>query len=154
MANQPTAAKRDSLRQQGTLHSHPDGVTDPLFRQSDFFDPEDLLQVKYEMVRRVQVDKQSVSDTATAFGVSRPTFYQAQSDFVESGLFGLIPQKRGPRQAHKLTAEVLDFLRQAQSAQPHPGTRELAAAVQQHFGITVHPRSIQRALARKEKKRR
>jgi transposase len=154
MPSKPAAAKRDSLRQQGTLHPHPESVADPLFQHSEFFDPEDLLQVKYEMVRRVQVDKQSVSDTAAAFGVSRPTLYQAQSDFVESGLFGLIPKKRGPRRAHKLTGEVLDFLRQAHSAEPHSGTRELAAAVQQRFGLTVHPRSIQRALARKEKKRR
>lgn len=154
MPDKPAAARRDCLRQQGTLHPHPDSVTEPLFQQSEFFDPEDLLQVKYEMLRRVQVDKQSVSHTTTAFGVSRPTFYRAQSDFAESGLFGLIPQKRGPRQAHKLTGEVLDFLRQAQSAEPHPGARELAAAVQQRFGIRLHPRSIQRALAPKEKKRR
>jgi hypothetical protein len=29
-------------------------VTDPLFRDSAFFDPDDLVQVKYEMLRSVQ----------------------------------------------------------------------------------------------------
>jgi hypothetical protein len=67
--------KRDALRRNGTLNPHPDVVTDSLFRTGDFFDPDDLVQVKYEMLRRVRLDKQSVSQSASAFGFSRPTFY-------------------------------------------------------------------------------
>jgi hypothetical protein len=42
------------LRQSHTLHPRPDQVRDPLFTSgSPFFDPRDLVQVKYELLRRV-----------------------------------------------------------------------------------------------------
>jgi len=146
-------AKRESLRREGALNPHPQAVTDPLFQDSDFFDRDDLIQVKYEMLRRVQVDKQPVSQAASAFGLSRPTFYQAQTGFAENGLAGLLPQKRGPRHPHKLTAEVLDFIAQARAEDPVPRFDSVAKAVRERFGVTVHPRSIERALARQGKKR-
>src|SRR5690349_15686821 len=44
------------LAQCGTLHPHPQRVQDALFRGSTFFDPRDLIQVRYEMVRRFRVN--------------------------------------------------------------------------------------------------
>ena len=41
--------KHQILRQTDTLNPRADRVTDELFSGSDFFDPNDLLQVKYEM---------------------------------------------------------------------------------------------------------
>ena len=52
---QPLDSKGESLRQQGVLNPHPEKVADPLFHDSEFFDPRDLVQVKYEMLRRVRV---------------------------------------------------------------------------------------------------
>jgi predicted Zn-dependent protease len=46
-------AKIAALREEGTLHSAPEKVRDPKFQDSDFFDPRDAVQVKYEMLRRV-----------------------------------------------------------------------------------------------------
>ena len=152
--DRPKQPKREALKRYGTLNPHPDGVTDPLFHTGDFFDPDDLVQVKYEMLRRVRVDKQSVSQSASAFGFSRPTYYQAEDDFQRKGLAGLLPDKRGPRQSHKLTSDVLDFAAQLRSSDPSIRPAELAAAVQKRFAITAHPRSIERALGRQEKKRR
>ena len=88
--------KHDSLRQQGILNRRPQTVTDELFGQREFFDAHDLVQVKYEMLRRVQKEGRPVSTTAAAFGFSRPSYYQAQSAFEQAGLAGLIPLKRGP----------------------------------------------------------
>ena len=70
-----------------------------LFQGSDFFDPDDMVQVKYEMLRQVHVDNQPVSQAAREFGFSRPSFYQANSSFAKAGLAGLAPLKRGPRRA-------------------------------------------------------
>jgi hypothetical protein len=155
MPDDPAArSKRDALKRNGSLNPHPDVVTDRLFQTGDFFDPHDLVQVKYEMLRRVRVDKQSVSQTASAFGFSRPTFYQAEEDFQRDGLPGLLPGKRGPRQGHKLTPEVLDFAIQLRAAHPAIRLADLAAAILKRFAITTHPRSIERALGRQEKKRR
>lgn len=150
----PPDPKIDALRQHGTLNPHPQRVTDPLFRESDFFDARDLLQVKYEMVRRVTVEKQSVRTSAEAFGFSRPSFYQAQAALERGGISALLPAKRGPRHAHKLGAEVVDFLEQELAADPSLGANELVVHVEKRFGFEVHPRSVERALARRKKKRR
>jgi transposase len=143
--------KRQVLRQTATLNPRPDRVADELFGGSDFFDPNDLLQVKYEMLRRVRQDDFTVRQAAQLFGFSRPSFYQAQEAFTRGGLGGLVPQKRGPRRAHKLSQQVMAFIERTIAADPGA---DLVAAVQQAFGISVHRRSIERALARAKKKRR
>src|SRR5207237_8252014 len=147
-------SKRDVLKRHGTLNPHPNVVTDPLFETGDFFDRDDVVQVKYEMLRRVTVDKQSVTQSAAAFGFSRPTYYQAEADFQRDGLFGLLPEKRGPRRGHKLTPEVLDFAIQLRASDPSLRPLDLAAAIQERFAVNAHPRSIEGALGRQEKKRR
>ena len=146
--------KLEALREQGTLNPHPKKVTDSLFQENDFFDPRDLVQVKYEMLRRVRVDKAAVTQASSSFGFSRVSFYQAQATFEEHGLPGLLPGKRGPREAHKLTAEVLEFVTRTRVAQPALKFEDLAREVARQFGTEVHPRSIERALARGQKKRR
>lgn len=145
--------KQALLKKQGTLNAHPQLVTDPLFQAREFFDSSDLVQVKYEMLRRVKVDKQPVSQSAAAFGFSRPTYYQAEAVFDQQGLFGLVPQKRGPRRAHKLTPEVIEFVRELRNGNPDISTSELASAIKQRFQLTVHRRTMERAWARQEKKR-
>jgi len=147
-------AKRRLLRQQGVLHPHPEAVTAALFQDSRFFDPSDLIQVKYEMLRRVEAEQIPVSRAAHEAGLSRPCFYQAQAAIQQSGLAGLIPQKPGPHGAHKLTAPVLDFLDRQRASQPDLKFAELARLVQAQRGVTVHPRTLERVLSRRQKKRR
>ncbi len=145
-------AKLDALRQTGTLHPHPQRVTDPLFQDQPFFDARDLMQVKYELLRKVEIDGAPVSAAVTAFGLSRPSYYQARSAFEQAGLAGLAPQKRGPRRAHKFSAEVLAFLEQLRGEQPEIRYLEMAARVRERFGVVVNPRSIGRHLRRGQKK--
>jgi transposase len=145
--------KRQSLRGHGTLNPQPESVSHPLFQDSDFFDPDDLLQVKYEMLRQVQVDQRSISEAADAFGFSRPSFYQAQAAFQEDGVSGLLPRKRGPQGGHKLTSEVMDFVIQQRSEDSALTPEQLAQAIQKRFRVQVHPRSIQRRLLAEKKRR-
>jgi transposase len=112
-----------------------------------------LVQVKYEMLRPVRVDKRPVSQAAKEFGFSRPSFYQAEFAFEQSGLSGLLPEKRGPRSGHKLTPEVMKFVAEQQAAQPSLSFAQLAEAVKQNFNLQVHPRSIERQLLREKKRR-
>ena len=146
--------KQQSLHEQGVLHRRASAVTDELFEQLDFFDPRDLLQVKYEMLRRVETDGYSVSAATAAFGLSRPSFYEARAAWQREGLAGLFPRKRGPHGGHKLTEEVVAFVRSLSRGDTSPTPPELAAQVEAHFGVRVHPRSIERALQRAKKKRR
>jgi transposase len=146
------ASKRQFLRQHGTLNPRPQDVTHELFRHSDFFDPHDLVQVKYEMLRHSRVDQKPIQQAAKSFGLSRPSFYQVQTAFQESGLAGLLPHRRGPRGGHKLTDEVMKFVVQLKDGDPSLSFKQLARAVQQEFDLTVHPRSIERQLLRQKKR--
>ena len=149
---QPLDSKAESLRQQGALNSQPQKVTDPVFLRGGFFDPRDLVQVKYEMLRRVRVEGSSVTEVAQAFGFSRPVFYQAQALYSSAGLPGLIPQRPGPRQAHKLSGPIVDFLLQHQLRDPLLRAAALSELVRKQFDLVIHPRSIERALERRRKK--
>jgi transposase len=148
--NDRKRSKIDMLREEGALNPAPEKVRDPKFRDGDFFDPHDVVQVKYEMLRRVSVEKASVTEASDEYGVSRPTYYQAREDFEEAGIAGLVPKKRGPRGPHKIQADVLAFLR----VQIVPGepirARELARLILEEFGLDVHPRTVERAVSGKK----
>jgi transposase len=158
MDSRQRARRRQALSAQGASHPHPETVTDQLFRDSAFFDPDDLVQVKYEMLRSVQKDGRTVVEAAQAFGLSRPVFYVTQGLFQREGLPGLLPRKRGPKRPHKLTDEALAVLAQTvQQAGRVLNGEELAALLAQRCGIEAHPRSILRRLRpylQAEKKRR
>lgn len=153
MDRRSSETKREALREQGALHGFPQRVVDPLFEDSEFFDPQDAVQVKYEMLRRVREDGMTITEAAKAFGFSRPSFYKARSDFESGGLPGLIASKRGPQGPHKLTEEVLAFLADLRAEAPCLSSPTLADQVLQQFGKSIHPRSIERALPGAKKKR-
>jgi transposase len=150
MAERAPDGKALELERSRTLNPRPVAVVDEAFGSSVFFDARDLVQVKYEMVRRVEVGGSSVSAAAGAFGFSRQSYYSAAAALADGGLAGLVPAKPGPRRAHKLTDEVLDHLEQLRAGDPGLRPPELAAAVAARFGVRVHARSVERALARRE----
>lgn len=132
------------------MNPFPEKVTDPKFREGEFFDPRDAVQVKYEMLRRVSVENVSVTDTTVEYGVSRPTYYQAKANFDDAGLAGLVPKKRGPRGPHKLQGEILAFVEKRRVPGEPIRARELAAQIREEFSVDVHPRTIERALGGKK----
>jgi transposase len=142
--------KATELARSRTLNPHPESVGDEAFVASTFFDARDLVQVKYEMVRKVQTGDASVSGAARGFGLSRQSFYSAAAALDSGGLAGLLPVKPGPRRAHKVTAEVLDYVAELLAADTQLGSAALADAVHERFAVRVHPRSIERALARRD----
>jgi transposase len=148
------AKKLQTLRQTGTLNPTPEKVQHPLFAESVFFDANDLLQVKYEMLRSIQVEGHSIAGAAQEFGLSRPTVYEAQAHFKAKGLEGLLPEKRGPKHPHKLTPEVIKALMRWSSEEPEIEASEMTVRVKQRWGITVHPRTIEKALADRAKRGR
>ena len=142
-----------ALRAAGALHPRPDAVRDEVFGRHDFFDRRDRVQVKYEMLRRHQVDERPVTKVATAFGVSRQAFYAAETAFTTAGLAGLLPRPRGPKRAHKCTDEILDFVEQHRAEDRTGSAADWAQAVRVRFSVTLHPRSLARALVRRKKNR-
>jgi transposase len=149
-ANDPDP-KLEELRKRGALHPRPEDVTAELFTSDEFFDPRDAIQVKYEMLRRVRLDQQPVARVAREHGYSRPTFYEALAAFERDGLLGLLPAKRGPRTAHKLSPPVMTFVHELLREDPSRTASELAERIHRRFKRRVHPRSVERALEREKR---
>jgi transposase len=143
--------KPAALKATSTLNRNPRAIIDAQFRGGGFFDPRDLVQARYEMVRRHRVEDVPVAMTARLFGVSLPTAYQAHAAFEAAGIAGLLPKRRGPRQGHKLTPEVVAHLERRRHERPDLRTRDLQADLQRTFGLTVHRRSLERMLRGKKK---
>ena len=154
MARRREDPKVEALRAERSLNPRPEAVTDEAFATWDFLDARDLVQVKYEMVRRVRVEGDQVSRSAAAFGFSRPSFYQAAAALDGGGLAALVPARPGPRRAHKLTDEIVAFAAVALAADPSLRSADLADAIAERFGVQVHPRSVERALARATRPKR
>ena len=149
MSNKPDNknAKRDNLRQAGVLNPNPEQVRDPLFeKSSDFFNPQDNLQVRYEMLRAHLVDGESVSAVCKRFGVSRQTFYKLQEKFLDEGTTGLLPKQPGPKGASKLTADVLSFVKKRLERDKPISTSDLLAQVEKKFGLSLHKRTLEKLI--------
>ena len=144
--------KRKAMQATGTFNPRATQVGHPLFQQSPFFDPEDLLQLKYETLRAVEIERCPIAKAARDFGLSRPTIYEAQTQLQQQGLEGLLPHKRGPKAAHKLTGEILQYVQEQAGAEPEINADELAKRVRQRFAVKLHPRTIQKALSGKAKR--
>jgi transposase len=147
-----TDPKREALAKDSLLNPHPETVRDALFASNPFFDPDDLLQVRYEMVRRHKIDGRAISKVAADFGVSRPTFYKAEKAVKSGGLGGLVPAQRGPKGGHKLSEEVTAFAAKLKADSPEMTAAQRIEAIKSRFGIEVHRRSLERALTRKKKR--
>ena len=153
MARRVPDRKAEELAKTRTLNPHPEAVVDAVFVSSEFFDAADLVQVKYEMVRRVEVEGAAAGAVAHSFGFSRQSYYTAAAALAAGGLPALVPARPGPRRAHKLSEGVLDHLQALLESDPNLGSDQLAQAVADRFGIRVHPRSVERALTRRESAR-
>jgi transposase len=144
--------KIKTLKENATLNTRAKKVVDPLFRNHDFFDANDLLQTKYEMLRRVLLDGWHIVEAAKSFGFSRPSFYKALMSYQDKGLAGLLPCKKGPQNPHKFSKEVMLYIRLLITEDPEIKPLVIANKLQNKFGLTVHHRSIERALKQVKKK--
>jgi transposase len=146
------SAKRQALQKNGTFNPRSNQVGHRLFAGSEFFDPQDLTQLKYETLRALEKEGYSIARAASEFGLSRPTIYQAQAHFQEAGLQGLLPRQRGPKHPHKLTDEVFGHLKDLQAKEPGLSAGELARRLRQRFKVKLHRRTIEKALKDKAKR--
>lgn len=153
MAGSRMCVKERALLAGGAFNRGADAVADELFQEGDFFDPRDLVQVKYEMLRRVREQNISVTYAAATFGFSRVSYYAILHAFERDGLMGLLPQAKGPRRAHKLTDEVMQFISATLQAKPKETAAEIVETLRRELDLCVHVRSVERALARAKKNR-
>jgi transposase len=147
-------SKQEILKKRRCLNPKPRQVKDELFEKYSFFDSNDLIQVKYEMIRRVNKHGWSIKKAAKAFGLSRPSFYKAKKAFEQQGITGLIPEKTGPKEPHKLSREVIEYLEKLQDQTPKLKAQTLTERINEKFEVMIDTRSIYRALGKLKKKKR
>ncbi len=140
--------KEEQLRRRGVLNANPEKVRDELFTTTSFFDPRDLAQVRYEMLRRHLVDKLPVTESVKRFGFSRPTFYQLTDAYEREGIPGLIPRKPGPKGPRRCTPEIVEFVQKRRAESPGVTMDQLLEEVASRFGRKIHRRTLERGLAR------
>ena len=101
MARRPADAKTRALKEHGCLNPHAETVRDELFLSNAFFDPHDLVQVRYEMLRRVREDGVPVSNAA-AGSIARRTVRSTPSSGSRAFGFARPPGSRGMPQSPPL----------------------------------------------------
>ena len=141
-----TQSRMEALERAGLVHPRPAAVTAGLFcSEHPFFLAADKVQVKYEMLRAVAVDGESVVAAAGAHGYSRAEYYLVVAAFGERGMAGLVDERRGRKGPTKLNPEIAAFLR---DAPPERSGAELAREVEARFGVCLHRRTAERARRR------
>ena len=145
----PDPKKIEALRSGGVLNRHPEEVRNPLFTENEFFDPHDLVQLKYETIRAVQVEGQAIAQAALDSGLSRPTIYEARTNFRQEGIEGLLPEKRGPKNPRKLTPQIRGYLEELVASNPDLKAAVLVQRVRRRFGVLLHVRTVEKALRKK-----
>jgi len=141
------------LKRTGTLNPYPDSVSDSLFQENPFFDPKDLLQVRYEMLRRHSVEGISIVDVATRFGVFAPDCLSGPGCIPANG------PERPASQAPRSQRRAQTIFRGsrvcagASNRRAHFDDGGLCPSCSGKVGIRIHRRSLERALASKKKPR-
>lgn len=139
-------SRRAALEAAGLVHPRPEAVRSALFAAGRaFFLVDDKVQVKYEMLRAVHVDGETVSAAAAAHGYSRAEYYLVDRAFAERGMAGLVDGRRGRRGPTKLSVEIVAFLQEASSDR---SGADLAREVSERFGVGLHRRTVERARRR------
>jgi transposase len=127
-------AKTDFLRKEGIINPKPERVVHDLFQSHEFFDPLDLPQVRYEMLRIARVEKAAVIEACRLFGFSREYFYRLERDFMSHGYAGLLGSFKGRRPLIAMNQEIVNFIVHRKMADPNITgenlRKELAAAYQ------------------------
>jgi transposase len=145
-----SAEKIEILRANGSYNRHASAVVAPLFSDNTHFDPYDLVQVKYEMLRAVTRNEMTVTEASQQFGFSRAAYYKVEKGFAAAGVTGLYLQKTGPKAAVKATEEILRFADELKDRNPGITNDRIVEEIQNQKGVTLHKRSLQRERSKKK----
>ncbi len=137
-------AKAKFLQKEGLINPKPERVTYPLFQTHDFFDPLDLPQVRYEMLRIARVEEAAVSEACRLFGFSREYFYRLERDFMSRGYGGLLGSPRGRRPLVALNQELINFIIHRKMTDPHLTGEDLRQELKRVYQVDCSRRTVER----------
>lgn len=138
--------KIDFLRSKGLLNPRPERITSPLFGTLDFFEPLDLPQVRYEMVRAARVGSTSVAAACRLFGFSREYFYRLERNFMERGYVGLLGSTIGRRPLLALNEEIVNFIVRRRLEEPTLSGERLRHEIRRVYKVECSRRTVERII--------
>jgi hypothetical protein len=139
-----TQQKKKFLESEGLLNTRPERVSHPLFLSLDFFDPLDLPQVRYELLRTARAEETSVAEACRLFGFSREYFYRLERTFMEGGYVALLGLPRGRRPLVALNQEIVNFIIHRKLAQPKLSGEELRKEILSLYKVDCSRRTVER----------
>ncbi len=134
------------LKKEGLLNPKPERVQHPLFQAQVFFDPLDLAQVRYEMLRCARADELTVTEACNLFGFSREYFYQLERSFMSSGYTSLLGSTRGRRPLVALNQEIVNFIIHRKMSEPRVTGEELRQELKDIFQVDCSRRTVERII--------
>lgn len=140
--------KQDILIKNGTFNQNHTRVMGQRFIKDAFFDPKDLVQVKYEMLRTARESERNISEIADAYGFSRSAFYKIKTSFEQEGISALLPDKSGPKRARKLTGEHQRFIDKYLVNHPSISSGDLTGILKKERGLEINKRTVERYRSR------
>ena len=143
-----TENKRNFLEQEGLLNPKPERVSYLLFEKFEFFDPLDLPQVRYEMIRTARVENISVSEACKLFGFSREYFYKLERAFMARGYVALLGSTMGRRPLIALNQEVVNFIVHRKLEEPKLSGEELRKEIRKLYSVECSRRTVERIVER------
>ncbi len=138
--------KVEFLKQEGMLNAKPENVQHPLFQDKAFFDPLDLPQVRYEMLRSARAGELSVSEACNLFGFSREYFYKLERNFMASGYISLLGSTRGRRPLVALNQEIVNFITHRKMSEPRLTGEELRQELKDIYYVDCSRRTVERVI--------
>ena len=136
--------KKKFLEQEGLINPKPERVLHPLFETLKFFDPLDLPQVRYEMIRAARVENITVAKACKLFGFSREYFYKLERSFMARGYVALLGSTMGRRPIIALNQEIVNFIVHRKVEQPTISGERLRQEIQKIYHVDCSRRTVER----------
>jgi len=146
MSDDKSKQKELFLKKEGLLNPKPDRIIHPLFNTHDFFNPLDLPQVRYEMLRCARAREQSVSGACKAFGFSREYFYRLERNFMRQGYSALLGSQVGRRPLILLNQEIVSFIVLEKIRNSKITAGNLLKQIQKRYNVECSIRTVERVI--------
>ncbi len=138
--------KNEFLEKEGLLNPKPERISASLFADTDFFDPLDLPQVRYEMLRSARIEKTPVTKSCELFGFSREYFYKLERIFMARGLVSLLGAPKGRRPLIAINQEIVNFIVHQKIDNPKLSGEDLRNRIRKLYKIDCSRRTVERII--------
>jgi len=142
--------KKDVLMKNGTYNKNHSKVKKEKFQEGGFYDPMDIVQVRYEMIKEAGDGGKAIEQVTGEYGYSRASYYHIKGDFDNGGMIALVPEKTGPRSPSKLTGDLQEYIANYVEGNPRASSSQIAMAIEQDKGVTVNKRTVERFRSKKK----